>query len=171
MSKTAEQTARMSFRRAFRGYKKREVEEYIARMEQEHAVADENARGRIALLTQENEHVAQMLRTLKEENDRLAADNEEYRKQLKDSGATIQTLYERLDLLSAETDRLQNSLNELKRFANSDDPSATEWKERALTAEETVRRFAEAELRANAERENARHIRLPIGKKAYLDMT
>lgn len=171
MSKTSEQSARLTFRRAFRGYKKREVEEYIARLEQEHAVAAENAQGRIALLTQENEHVAQMLRTLKEENDRLVADNEEYRKQLKDSGATIQTLYERLDLLSAEADRLQNTLEELKRASNASDPSAQDWKERALTAEETVRRLAEAELRANAERENARHIRLPIGKKAYLDMT
>lgn len=171
MSKKTESSEKLTFRRSFRGYKRKEVEEHIARMEQEYALAAENAQGRIALLTQENEYVNQMLQTLKEENERLAADNEEYRKQLKEQGATVQTLYERIDLLSAEADRLQNSLNDLKRTADSAEPSAAEWKARALTAEETVRRLAEAELRANAERENARHIRLPFGKKSYLDMT
>lgn len=175
MEKTSENTPRVTFHRAFRGYKKREVEEYLARTEQEYAVALENYQGRIALLTQENEHVAQLLRTLQQEHDRLLSDNEEYRRQLKDSGTTVQSLYERLDLLGEETERLQNALNELKKNANDrNDPAAREWKERALIAEETIRRMAEAELRANdngAERDNAHHIRLPFGKKAYLDMT
>ena len=39
------------------------------------------------------------------------------------------------------------------------------------TAEDTVRRFAEAELKENKEYESAQHFRVPIGKKAYLDLT
>jgi hypothetical protein len=40
-----------------------------------------------------------------------------------------------------------------------------------LVAEDTVRRFAEAELKENKEYESAQHFRVPIGKKAYLDLT
>ena len=80
-------------------------------------------------------------------------------------------LYDRLDMLGNETDRLQNLLNEFKKNAVHNEPSAEEWKQRALTAEETVRKMAEAELKANEERESAQHIRLPFGKKAYLDLS
>ena len=171
MSKASENTTSATFRRAFRGYKKKNVDEYIARLEQEHAVAEENYQGRIALLVQENEHAAQMLRALQEEKERLLSDCDEYRKQLKDSSSTVQMLYDRLDLLGSETERLQNTVNELKKNAPNTDLSSEDWKQRALTAEETVRRFAEAEMKADAEREHAHHIRLPFGKKAYLDMT
>ena len=80
-------------------------------------------------------------------------------------------LYDRLDLIGSETERLQNTLNDMRKSADNRDPSAEEWKQRALTAEDTVRRMAEAEVKANTARENAHHIRMPFGKKAYLDMT
>ena len=159
------------FHRAFRGYKKREVEEYISRMTQEHAIADENYRERIALLMRESEQAAKLLRTLQEDKDRLLSDSDEYKRQLKEQGETIQTLYERLDLLGSETERLQNTLAEIKKSMDQNAPSVEEWKERALAAEETVRRLAEAELKEDKEYDSAQHFRVPIGKKAYLDLT
>lgn len=171
MANTLEKTNGIDFRRGFRGYKRKEVEEYISRMMQEHAIADENYRERIALLVRESEQASQLLRTLQEDKERLLSDCDEYKKQLKEQGEIIQTLYERLDLLGSETERLQNTLAEIKRGIDQNAPSAEEWKERALAAEETVRRFAEAELKENKEYENAQHFRVPIGKKAYLDLT
>lgn len=170
MKKTSENKAHSLFRRTFRGYKKREVEEYIAHIEQERAITEENYQSRIALLVQENEHAAQMLKALQEDKERLLSDAEEYKLQLKTHAETVQTLYERLDLLGMETERLQNTLADLKKKTN-DDPTISEWKQRALTAEDTVRRLAEAELQEDRERENSHHIRLPFGKKAYLDLT
>lgn len=171
MARASENSPRKIFHRAFRGYKRKEVEEYILRLEQENAATQADQLGRITLLVQENEHAAQMLHALQDEHERLLADNEEYKKQLKESSATVQMLYDRLNQIGSETERLQDALNDFKKNASDHDPTADEWKQRALTAEETVRRLAEAELNANAERENAHHIRLPFGKKAYLDMT
>jgi len=171
MAKTSEISNKTFFRRSFRGYKKKDVDEYIARTEQEFQIKEEDHQTRIALLVQENEHAAQMIKALQEEQGRLHDDNVEYKRQLKESKSTIQTLYDRLDILGSETDRLQNSLNEFRKNAIHNEPSAEEWKQRALTAEETIRKMAEAELKANEERENAQHIRLPFGKKAYLDLS
>jgi chromosome segregation ATPase len=159
------------FHRGFRGYKKREVEEYISRITQEHAIADDNYRERIALLVRESEQAAQLLRTLQDDKTRLLSDCDEYKKQLKEQSETISTLYERLDLLGSETERLQNTLAEIKKGIDQTAPSAEEWKERALAAEETVRRLAEAELKENKEKDGSQHFRVPIGKKAYLDLT
>ncbi len=171
MARASENSTAKKFHRAFRGYKRKEVEEYILHLEQEHAATEADQLGRITLLVQENEHAAQMLRALQEEHERLLADNEEYRKQLKESASTVQMLYDRLDLIGSETERLQNMLNDMKKNASDNDLSAEEWKQRALTAEDTVRRLAEAEVNTNAAREHSHHIRLPFGKKAHLDMT
>lgn len=171
MGNTSENSTRVSFHRGFRGYKKREVEEYIGRITQERAIAEENYRERIELLVRENEQAAQMLRALQEDKSRLVSDADEYKKQLKAQGETIETLYERLDLLGSETERLQNALADLKKTADQNAPSTDEWKKRALTAEETVRRLAENELKEEREHDSAQHFRVPIGKKAYLDLT
>lgn len=171
MANKVENSTCVVFRRGFRGYKKREVEEYISRMTQENAIAEENYRERIALLVRESEQAAQLLQTLQADKDRLLSDCDEYKKQLKEQGETIHTLNERLDLLGSETERLQNSLAAFMREIDQNAPSAEEWKERALVAEDTVRRFAEAELKENKEYESAQHFRVPIGKKAYLDLT
>ena len=40
-----------------------------------------------------------------------------------------------------------------------------------MIAEETVRRIAENEMKENTEYDSAPHFRVPIGKKAYLDLT
>lgn len=171
MAKTLGNSSNKTFHRAFRGYRKKEVEAYLAQIAQERAIAEADCDGRIALLVQETEHASQMLRNLQEEKESLLAANEEYKKQLKESTATVQMLYDRLDLLGSETEQLQLAFKNLKRSTANNDLSAEEWKQRALTAEETVRRFAAAEVNANAERDRAHHIRLPFGKKAYLNMT
>ena len=171
MAKASENSSYVVFHRAFRGYKRREVEEYIARTTQEHAIADEDYRSRIALLVRENEQAAQLLRSMQEDKERLISDSDEYKRQLKEQGETIRTLYERLDLLGSETERLQNTLTEIKKSMDQNAPSVEEWKERALAAEETVRKFAEAELKEDKEYDSAQHFRVPIGKKAYLDLT
>lgn len=171
MAKTSGKVPHLAFRRAFRGYKRREVEEYVARLEQERASSEAYYQERVSLLVQESEHTAASLRESQEEQQRLVEDNEEYRRQLKESLETIQTLYERLDLLGMETERLQTSLNELKRKVKPHDPSVEQWKERALVAEDTLRRMAEAEIASDAEPEDARSFRMPLGKKAYLDLT
>lgn len=171
MGNTSEKSTRKLFHRGFRGYKKREVEEYIARLTQERAIAEDNYRERIELLVRENEQAAQMLRNMQDDKNRLLSDADEYKKQLKSQGETIETLYERLDLLGSETERLQNALADLKKNLDQNTPSAEDWKQRALTAEETVRRFAENELKEEREHDSAQHFRVPIGKKAYLDLT
>ena len=158
------------FRRVLGGYKKKDVNEFIAHAEQEYALIEDNYETRIALLVQENEQAAQTIRIFQEAEARLSSDNEEYRRQLKDSKSMLQTLYARLDVLGQETEQLQDELQRLKRTVNVGEPNEEEWKQRALDAEETVRQLAEAELQANAERENSHHIRLPLGKKLYLDM-
>ena len=170
MGKNKENSAYIVFHRRFRGYKKKEVDEYISHMVHERAESEENYRVRIELLMRENEQSAQLVRTLQEDKDRLLADSTEYKRQLKEQGETVQTLYERLDLLGSETERLQNTLAELKKDIGND-PSADEWKERALKAEEAVRRFAEKELKEEREYDSAQHFRVPFGKKAYLDLT
>jgi cell division septum initiation protein DivIVA len=108
MASKVENSTCVVFRRGFRGYKKREVEEYISRMTQENAIAEENYRERIALLVRESEQAAQLLQALQADKDRLLSDCDEYKKQLKEQGETIHTLNERLDLLGSETERLQN---------------------------------------------------------------
>jgi DivIVA domain-containing protein len=157
------------FRRVLGGYKKKDVDEFLLRTEQECDLFEDNYEKRIALLVQENEQAAQMIRILQENEARLSSDNEEYRKQLKDNKSMLQTLTGRLDSLGKEAEQLQAELKRLRKTVNSGEPDTEEWKQRALSAEETVRKFAEAELQANAERENGHHIRVPLGKKSYLD--
>ena len=80
------------FRRALGGYKKKDVDEFLLRTEQECDLFEDNYEKRIALLVQENEQAAQMIRILQENEARLSSDNEEYRKQLKDNKSMLQTL-------------------------------------------------------------------------------
>ena len=157
------------FRRVLGGYKKKDVDGFLAQTEQECAIIEDNYEQRIALLVQENEQAAQMIRILQETEARLSSDNEEYRKQLKENKSTLQTLNGRLESLSREAEQLQAELKRLRKTVKVNEPDAEEWKQRALAAEETVRKFAEAEIQANAERENGHHIRVPLGKKSYLD--
>ena len=173
MANKQENSSYIVFHRSFRGYKKKEVDESILRMMQDRAIAEENYKARIELLIQENEQAAQLLQTLQDDKNRLLADNGDCKKRLKEQGETIRTLYERLDLLGAETERLQNMLADMKNSMAQETPSADEWRERALTAEETIRRLAESELKENKEKEyeNEHRFRFPIGKKAYLDLT
>ena len=159
-----------AFHRGFRGYKKKEVDEYLSHVHCEHAAAEENYRTRIELLMRENEQSAQLLRVLQEDKERLLSDSNEYKKQLKEQGETIRTLYERLDLLGEETERLQNALSQMKKDLGND-TATSEWRERAMIAEETVRRIAENEMKENTEYDSTQHFRVPIGKKAYLDLT
>ena len=170
MEKNNENSAYTVFHRGFRGYKKKEVDEYISHMNDERAQAEENYRARIDLLMRENEQSASLLRSLQEDKERLLSDSDEYKRQLKEQGETIQTLYDRLDLLGEETERLQNILAQIKR-ERGNEPTADEWKERAMVAKETVRRLAENELREDMEYDNTQHFRVPFGKKAYLDLT
>ena len=74
MANKVENSTCVVFRRGFRGYKKREVEEYISRMTQENAIAEENYRERIALLVRESEQAAQLLQALQADKDRLLSD-------------------------------------------------------------------------------------------------
>ena len=171
MAKRSNNPAQPAFRRSFRGYKRKEVDEYILHTEQEYAVKEEDYKTRTTLLVQENEHAAQLIQMLREEQARLIDDNDEYKRQLKDSKSTIQTLYDRLDALGQETEELQAALHRMKKHAVGNDPDVEEWKQRALVAEETVRRMADAEMQAQNERDNTQHIRLPFGKKAHLDLT
>lgn len=170
MADKQENLSYIEFHRSFRGYKKKEVEESILRMMQERAIAEENYRARIELLVQENEQAAKLLQTLQDDKNRLLADNSDCKRQLKEQGETIRNLYERLDLLGAETEQLQNMLADMKKSMAQETPSAEEWRERALTAEETVRRLAEKELKENKEYDTTQHFRFSIGKKAYLDL-
>ncbi len=171
MAKKTDKARRLSFRRRLWGYKKKDVEEYIGRLEEERAGFEKNNQERIGLLVAENEHAAQIISALQADKDMMLSDQEIYRKQLKEQGETITTLYERLDLLGAETERLQNELNDIKQTGDQNDTTVQAWKQRALTAEETVRRLAQAEIKADREYDNAKHFRFPIGKKAYLDLT
>ena len=171
MSNHAENASYQAFRRGFRGYKRKEVDEYISYMMHERTVVEDNYRARIELLVRENEQAANLLRTLQDDKVRLLADNGECKRQLKEQGETIQTLYERLDLLGSEMERLQNKLAELKKSIRDEAPSNEEWRERALAAEETVRHMAENEWKENKAHDGAQHFRVPIGKKAYLDLT
>ena len=170
MANKQENSSYVVFHRAFRGYKKKEVEESIARMIQERAVAEENYQTRIDLLVRENGQAAKLLQLLQDDKDRLLADNGDCKRQLKEQGETIRALYERLDVLGTETERLQNTLAEMKKNVAQETPSAEEWKERALIAEETIRRFAENELKESQENDNSHHFHFSIGKKAHLDL-
>lgn len=169
MAKASEPKKKFPFRRSLFGYKKRDVTEYVTRMKQEHATAEANYRERIALLVQESEHAAQALQALQVDRDHLVSDNNEYKRQLKDSAETVRVLYERLDLLGEETESLQRELSDLKKTVNLNDPTLDEWKARALTAEETVRRLAESELRIETERKIPKPSRFAFWKKSTSD--
>lgn len=165
MAKVSESKTKLPFRKSFFGYKKRDVKAYIARIEEERAIAEENYLSRITLLVQENEHAAQTLQALQVDRDHLASDNDEYKRQLKDSAETVRILYERLDLLGEETESLQRELTDLKKTANTNDPTIDEWKARALTAEETVRRLAETELQTETEQKIPKRTRFSFWRK------
>ena len=167
MNEKANDLNKKTFKRSLFGYNRKSVNEYIWVREQEHAAYAADSQSRLELLTQENERVAQALAELQEKYDTLLANDTEYRKQLKESREGTQTLQKRLELVTTENEVLQSELrNAKKTLSNQNDSSLEEWKQRALQAEEAVRRFAEAELKENGrERDPAPKFRFSFGKK------